>query len=349
MADATTSAGPVRRAPVTVTDSRIVVELGPLQFEMVWMKNILSVSVESVNRILRGSSQVLVIGDSSTNAVLRLEPLPDQNVNTKDVANRISTIARLYKVPSEKRIILTSGQWAKVEEEYETRIRELHNKIARLTEELSSSNNELKMRTEELVVSKTRHKTALDEIEALKRELEAEKKSKEAFLERYQKQLDASRVALTRNMAYPTAPTQVVLQDLDDKEFEEFVAEVFRRMAYTNVQVVGGPGDHNVDICADKKDETGYVEHWVIQCKRYGPETKVGGPAVANLATSAEHEHGRATPCFVTSSDFTDDADDRAKALKVRLIDGNKLLELARKFGVPIAGNLLSQEQSAIE
>jgi HJR/Mrr/RecB family endonuclease len=126
------------------------------------------------------------------------------------------------------------------------------------------------------------------------------------------------------------SPTQ--LQNLGDKEFEIFVKNVLRKMGF-DAHVVGGAGDHNVDIVANRTDEFGYLEKWVVQCKRYAEENKVTGPMVLNLATAATVEHDRASACLVTSSNFTEEARVRAKSHHVRLINGRQLVALARKYG----------------
>jgi HJR/Mrr/RecB family endonuclease len=138
---------------------------------------------------------------------------------------------------------------------------------------------------------------------------------------------DFNTVAPSTGLA--TEPSVTQFQKLGDKEFEEFVANILRKMGF-NARVVGGSRDHNVDIIASKTDEFGYLEQWVVQCKKYADENKVTGPMVLSLATAAAAEHNHSSACFVTSSDFTEDARDRAKHHQVRLVNGRKLLELAR-------------------
>jgi len=148
----------------------------------------------------------------------------------------------------------------------------------------------------------------------------------------------------TYELAWRGEPSEVSnqapsLENFDSKQFEEFVAELFRRMGYTHVQRVGGPKDHNVDIVAQKEDDLGFIKKWVIQCKHYAADKKIGGPDIALLATTAEHEHNRATACFVTSSSFTEDAIVRARSHEVRLINRADLLKFAKQYNVALASS----------
>ena len=51
---------------------------------------------------------------------------------------------------------------------------------------------------------------------------------------------------------------------MDGIDFEEYTAELLRRMGYKNVRVTQASGDFGVDVTAKLNDEI-----WVFQCKRY--------------------------------------------------------------------------------
>jgi restriction system protein len=108
---------------------------------------------------------------------------------------------------------------------------------------------------------------------------------------------------------------------MDDREFEEYVAELCRRDGCTDVKRVGGAGDLGADV-------TGYLPHGrkiVIQCKRYAKHRTVGSRDIQTFNGTARAEHGADVPVFVASCVFTKPARDFAARQNLCLIDINLL------------------------
>ena len=108
-------------------------------------------------------------------------------------------------------------------------------------------------------------------------------------------------------------------------EFELAVADVLRAHGY-DLERVGGSGDRGVDLVGTD------AEGWkvVVQCKRYGPDNKVGSPAVQSFMGTMfnqEAEHG----IFVTTSTYTRQARELAASSRtsVLLIDGRQFTQMA--------------------
>ncbi|MEO8346422.1 MAG: restriction endonuclease [Betaproteobacteria bacterium] len=107
------------------------------------------------------------------------------------------------------------------------------------------------------------------------------------------------------------------------QEFEQLVAEAYRRQGY-RVNVRGGAGaDGGIDVELRAKDKT-----LVVQCKRWKTRT-VGVNLVRELygAMVGEEAHGA---IFVTSGSFTPDAIDFARDKPITLIDGGGLVGLLK-------------------
>ncbi|WAH35052.1 restriction endonuclease [Alicyclobacillus dauci] len=105
------------------------------------------------------------------------------------------------------------------------------------------------------------------------------------------------------------------------EEFEEEVAEIFRRYGY-KVSVTPYQGDHGVDIKVITPTEYG-----IVQCKMYGPMNKVGEPAIRDFYGTMQHEHAD-VGYIVTTSDFTEQAYTWAKGKKIVLVNGYRLERL---------------------
>ena len=108
-------------------------------------------------------------------------------------------------------------------------------------------------------------------------------------------------------------------------EFELAVADVLRAHGY-DLERVGGSGDRGVDLVGTDADG------WkvVVQCKRYGPDNKVGSPAVQSFMGTMfnqEAEQG----IFVTTSTYTRQARDLVASSRTRvlLIDGRQFTQMA--------------------
>ena len=94
------------------------------------------------------------------------------------------------------------------------------------------------------------------------------------------------------------------LQDLSPKEFEHYVAGLFRRKGYRAV-VRGRAGDHGVDL--ELRAPTG--KRAIVQCKRY--QNTVGEDVVRELFGTLIHER------------------DWAQGKPITLIDGRTLVRIA--------------------
>lgn len=108
---------------------------------------------------------------------------------------------------------------------------------------------------------------------------------------------------------------------MDDRQFEEYVADLCRRDGCTDVRRVGGSGDLGADVIGLLPDG----RRIVIQCKRYAKHRTVGSRDIQTFNGTARAEHGADVPVFVASCVFTKPARDFAAKHQLVLIDVNLL------------------------
>lgn len=110
---------------------------------------------------------------------------------------------------------------------------------------------------------------------------------------------------------------------MDEYDFEHFVGDLWERMGW-ETEVSQASVDAGIDVIATK--ETPYPQKKVIQAKRYGENTTVGGPDVQQYASLKQQVNGADSVVIVTTSSFTSSAERRAEELNVKLVDGNGLI-----------------------
>ncbi len=115
-------------------------------------------------------------------------------------------------------------------------------------------------------------------------------------------------------------PTLDDLYALTPYEFENYIAELFRRKGY-DVTMRGGSGDMGVDLLLTKEDG----QRAIVQCKRY--RHAISPDIVRELFGTLVHE--RVTHGFlVTTADISKNARKWAENKPLTLIDGTLLLEI---------------------
>jgi hypothetical protein len=131
-----------------------------------------------------------------------------------------------------------------------------------------------------------------------------------------------------------TVERRVLLDNLDPKGFEDFVGSIYKKMGY-RTNVVGRSRDGGVDIEA-QRESAGGREKIIIQCKRQ--KDNVGRPVLQQLWGVLNSDHTYTQCAVVTNAGFTADAREFAIDKRLTLIDGTKIEELARQYGVELEG-----------
>lgn len=100
-------------------------------------------------------------------------------------------------------------------------------------------------------------------------------------------------------------------------DFEQFTANLLRKLGYERVEVTPGSGDQGVDVIAVKDGK-----RYAIQCKRYGQ--KLGNKPVQEVF-AGKTIYGCSVAVVLTNNYFTDGAKEAAKATGVELWDRDTL------------------------
>ncbi len=118
--------------------------------------------------------------------------------------------------------------------------------------------------------------------------------------------------------------TENELDDMDGVEFEEFVADLMRRMGYRIESMTKASGDFGADIIATMNGQ-----RIAVQCKRYS--SGVGVKAIQEVVASTSH-YDCDGAIAVTSSYFTRGAVELANDNGVILWDRETLIRLMKEM-----------------
>lgn len=117
------------------------------------------------------------------------------------------------------------------------------------------------------------------------------------------------------------------LRGLSPKEFEDYIAELFRRLGYKTYSV-GGPNDGGIDVIAEKDG----IKHYV-QCKKYFNKREVRVGEVRDFYGALADRLADGKGYFITTNKFTLQAEKFAEDKPIELIDSNRLLKYIRLAG----------------
>jgi restriction system protein len=115
------------------------------------------------------------------------------------------------------------------------------------------------------------------------------------------------------------------LYNLSPREFEQYVARLFRHKGY-RVKVRGGSGDHGVDLELTQRSG----KRAVVQCKRY--QRTISPDVVRDLYGTMMHE-GVAHAFLVTTAEISQASKEWAAGKPMTLIDGQTLVQIIVELG----------------
>lgn len=115
------------------------------------------------------------------------------------------------------------------------------------------------------------------------------------------------------------------LTDADPYEFEEIVAELFRRKGY-DAEATNKSGDYGIDVIAERNGtKTG------IQVKKYADSNLVTAPEIRKTI-GAKDRAGVDKMIFLTTSWYTDPAEEQARDSPIELWDQQDFKEQYDKY-----------------
>lgn len=124
-----------------------------------------------------------------------------------------------------------------------------------------------------------------------------------------------------------------LLSNIDPREFEEYVADLFKRQGF-QVEVTKKTRDGGRDIIAIRSD-LDIKSKYIIECKRHCSTNKVGVDIVRQLY-GVQYSEGANKSILVTTSKFTKDAINFANKEQTQwhmtLADYSELLKWTKKY-----------------
>lgn len=143
----------------------------------------------------------------------------------------------------------------------------------------------------------------------------------------------ALRVLGVNSVVADGAPPSV-LAKMSGTQFEQVVTQLLFRMGF-RAEMTKASGDGGVDIVA-VLEKAVFGGRYLIQCKRYAPNSLVGAPLVREFYGALTADRKAVKGILITTSNFTTQAVEFAEGLPVELIDGNKLIGLFQEYDMPI-------------
>lgn len=120
------------------------------------------------------------------------------------------------------------------------------------------------------------------------------------------------------------------LQEIDEYEFEVFVAKLWERYGWKTT-VTTGSNDRGIDVVSESNMP--FKQRHVIQVKRWGSGNKVGSPQIQQYSSLRHREDNIDFVVVVTTSTFSRQAKEEASDLDVKLVDGSDLYEVVSDVG----------------
>lgn len=130
-------------------------------------------------------------------------------------------------------------------------------------------------------------------------------------------------------MAAHQSTIQSELQEMTGREFEQFVAKLWKKQGW-RTRVTSGSGDRGIDVVARRRNPS---KKCLIQAKRYAGGNKVGAREVREYAGLYRQESDVDEVVVVTTSSFTKQAREVAGKSGVTLVDGSELRRKIRSNG----------------
>ncbi len=104
-----------------------------------------------------------------------------------------------------------------------------------------------------------------------------------------------------------------LIDSFSPREFEELIALLLGRFGWA-IELTPQTRDGGVDIFATTKDETGLDVTWIVECKKYASDRKIGVDILRGLH-GAKKFLGVSNGILATTSSFAKDATDFASKL----------------------------------
>lgn len=133
---------------------------------------------------------------------------------------------------------------------------------------------------------------------------------------------------------YHSLPSWTTVESNSDWfRFERDVCDFMRAQGFEVEHIsASSSADHGIDVYATKGEKLDRI-CWVIQCKCWSPKRRVGPEVVRDLIGALERHPRGTRGMVITTSTFTDGANDVAKESGIMLVDGPEFTASVKGLG----------------
>lgn len=121
------------------------------------------------------------------------------------------------------------------------------------------------------------------------------------------------------------------ISQINEFEFEQLVSEIWEQQGWTT-ELTSKSGDRGIDIIAVK--DRPVEQRQYIQAKYYSPDNKVGSDEVQKYSGLYAREESVDAVVIVTTSEFTNEAQNVAANRDVKLVDGKKVENMIDEYNI---------------
>lgn len=116
------------------------------------------------------------------------------------------------------------------------------------------------------------------------------------------------------------------IYEITPRQFEELVCGILKSFGWY-VELTKSTRDGGYDIFAISKDISGLSSSWIIECKRYSPDRKVGIDCVRSILGVKNNDVRAAGAMVATTSSFSRDVKDyKASRYDLELVDYSRIV-----------------------
>lgn len=137
------------------------------------------------------------------------------------------------------------------------------------------------------------------------------------------------------------------LYEIRPRQFEELIAEIFKSFGW-EVELTPETRDGGYDLFAICKDISGLKSKWIIECKKYAENRKVGVDIIRSLYGVKKTQHG-ANALLATTSFFSNEAVKyKSSRYDLQLRDFDGVMEWIKNYKAAPGKQIVTRERTII-
>lgn len=132
-----------------------------------------------------------------------------------------------------------------------------------------------------------------------------------------------------RKVVLASSKIITTLRDLSSRHFEQFIADVWQERQGWSTEVTESGPDRGLDVIGEPPNGG---DKTALQCKRYAEGNKISSHHIQKYSSLRQQWNDVTGVTVVTTSSFTQDAEELAERVDVKCIDGDDLVRIVRRY-----------------